>query len=139
MKPEILMVGPMMPHVMAALDDAYTVHRYWEAADQPALLAEIGPRVRGIATDGHLGASAEMMTALPALEVVSCYGVGTDSIDIAHATGQGVWVTNTPGVLNDCVADLALALMLAVYRRIPQADRFVREGLWLDGPFGLCR
>ncbi len=139
MKPDLVMVGPMMPHVMEALDQAFAMHRYWEANDKAALLAEVGPRVRAIATDGGLGASAEMMAAMPGLEIVSCYGVGYDAIDIGYAREHDVIVTNTPGVLNDCVADLALALMLAVFRRIPQADRYVRGGKWLQANHPLCR
>ncbi len=130
MKPEILMMGPMMPHVEAALDDAYTVHRLHEAADRDVLLAEAGPRIRGIATDGHLGASAEVMDRLPALEVIACYGVGTDAIDLGHARTKGVTVANTPGVLNDDVANLAVALVLATSRHLVANDAYVRQGRW---------
>jgi len=130
MKPEILMMGPMMPHVEAALDDAYTVHRMHEAADRDALVAEIGPRIRGIATDGHLGASADLMDRLSGLEVIACYGVGTDAIDLGHARSKGVVVGNTPGVLNDDVANLAVALVLATSRTLVANDAYVRQGRW---------
>jgi lactate dehydrogenase-like 2-hydroxyacid dehydrogenase len=118
MKPEILMMGPMMPHVEAALDDAYTVHRIFQTDDADAMLAEAGPRIRGIATDGGKGASADVMARLPALEIVSCYGVGTDAIDLDHARGRSVTVTNTPDVLNDDVANMAVALVLATSRTL---------------------
>ena len=133
------MVGPMMPHVMEALDSDFTVHRLWEAADKKALLAKVSDKVRGIATSGHLGASAEMIDALPKLEIIGCYGVGVDAIDLAHAAKRGVIVTNTPDVLNDDVANMAIALLLATSRQLCLGDRYVREGKWLHGAMHLTR
>lgn len=129
-KPGLLMIGPMMPLVMDALDEACTVHRYWEADDGDALVAANAGGIRAIATNGHLGASRELIGALPNLEIIGCYGVGYDAIDVDAATEADVKVTNTPDVLNDDVADLGLALMLAVTRRIPLYDRYVRDGKW---------
>jgi lactate dehydrogenase-like 2-hydroxyacid dehydrogenase len=136
-KPEILQIAPMLPRVEAALNDAYLVHRYWAAADRKALLHEVGPRIRGVATDGHYGIAPEIMAALPALEIVASYGVGYDAIDTAACKARGVRATNTPDVLNDAVAELAVGLMLGLCRRIPQADAHVRTGRWLNGGFGL--
>ncbi|MBL8669065.1 MAG: 2-hydroxyacid dehydrogenase [Alphaproteobacteria bacterium] len=136
---ELLQIGPLMPRLMEALAKSYRVHRLWEAADKDKLLREIGPSVRAIATDGHRGASSAVMAALPKLEIISCFGVGVDAVDLPAAKARGVKVTNTPDVLNDDVADLALGLMLAVYRTLPLADRFVREGRWLQGPLPLNR
>jgi D-3-phosphoglycerate dehydrogenase len=86
--------------------------------------------VRAIATRGDLGASAGLMTALPKLEIVACYGVGTDAIDLTHARTAGIPVTNTPDVLTDDVADIAVALLLAAARRLAQGDAEVRGGGW---------
>ena len=77
------------------------------------------------------------MDALPALKLVACFGVGVDAIDVMHAHRRGIVVTNTPDVLTEDVADLALALLLSTIRRIPQGDRFVREGRWLKGAMAL--
>ena len=137
MKPEILQIAPMLPSVEAALTDAYIVHRYWEAADTDALLAEAGPRIRAVATDGHYGVAPRIMAALPKLEMVASYGVGYDNIDTAALKARGVRASNTPDVLNDAVAELAVALMLGLCRRVPQADAYVREGKWPDGTFPL--
>ena len=137
MKPEILQIVPMLPSVEAALGEAYVVHRYWEVADRAALLGEAGPRIRGVATDGHYGIAPEIMAALPKLEIVASYGVGYDNIDTAACKARGVRASNTPDVLNDAVAELTLGLMLGLCRRIPQADAFVREGAWLERGFGL--
>ena len=138
MKPEILQIAPMLPGVEAALGEAYRVHRYWEAPDRAALLAEAGPRIRGGGDRRPLRRSPpEVLAALPALEIVASYGVGYDAIDTAACKARGVRVTNTPDVLNDAVAELALGLMLALCRRIPQADAYVRAGRWPAGGFGL--
>ncbi len=139
MKPEVLCVLQLMPSVMEVLEERYVLHKLWQAEDRAALLAQVGPAVRGIATDGHAGASAELMAALPKLEIVGCYGVGVDSIDLGYAKEHGVVVTNTPGVLTDDVADMAIALLLDVCRGISAGDRHVRTGKWLEGPMPLTR
>jgi lactate dehydrogenase-like 2-hydroxyacid dehydrogenase len=137
MKPEVLQVGPMMPHVEAALQAAYTIHRYWEAADKAALLARAGGQVRGVATNGHAGCSRAIIEALPKLEVIASYGVGYDAVDVPACKERGVRLTNTPDVLNDAVAEVTLGLMIALCRRIPQADAYVRAGKWLAGGYPL--
>ncbi|MEO1275845.1 MAG: 2-hydroxyacid dehydrogenase, partial [Pseudomonadota bacterium] len=138
MKPEILQIGPMMPHVEAALAEAYTVQRLWQAADRAALLAERGPAIRGVATDGHHGCPADVWQACTALEIIASYGVGYDAIDIPACKARGVRVSNTPDVLNDAMAEITLGLIVALCRRIPQADTYVRAGRWAsEGGFGL--
>jgi len=135
MKPEILQVGPMMPHIESALEAAYTVHRYWKAEDKAALLAAAAPKVKAIATGQ--GCPREVIEALPKLKVISSFGVGYDSVDVAACKQHNVRLTNTPDVLNDAVAEVTLGLMIALCRRIPQADAFVRQGKWLEGGYGL--
>jgi hydroxypyruvate reductase len=130
MKPEILLIEPMMPEVEAQLDAAYRVHRLFQAHDPMALVAQVGPAVRGIATGGAHGVANDVFDALPHLEIIAINGIGTDAVDLERARARGVRVTTTPGVLTDDVADLAIGLMLAVSRRVCVADRFVREGRW---------
>lgn len=137
MKPEILQICPMQPSVEAAFAAAYEVHRYFEAPDRAGLLAARGPAIRAVATDGHYGLPPEVMAALPELAMVASYGVGYDAIDVAACKARGIRVTNTPDVLNDAVAEMAVGLMHALVRRLPQADAFVREGRWLEGTFPL--
>lgn len=115
----------------AALRSHFNVHELVAAPQGDALLAEIGPRIRGIA-GGKV--SASLMDKLPRLEIIANSGVGYDSIDVAEARARGIRVTNTPDVLNDAVAELAIGLMIALARRIPQSDRFVRDGQWLKRP-----
>src|SRR3546814_10157565 len=103
------MVGPMMPHVMAALDSDFTVHRLWETADRDALLKQVGGAVRAIATGGHLGAKAALLDALPKLEIIGCYGVGVDALDLANAAKRNIIVTNPHDGLTADVANMQLA------------------------------
>ncbi|WP_353860573.1 2-hydroxyacid dehydrogenase [Azospirillum formosense] len=139
MKPEILLVESMMPDIEAALDAGYTVHRLAGAPDRDRLVAEVGPRVRAVVTGGGTGVSNAIMDACPNLGIVAINGVGTDAVDLKHAAGRGVRVTNTPDVLTDDVADLAMGLMIAGSRRMMVGDRFVRAGRWPNGGLPLAR
>ena len=134
---EIVQTTAMPPAIQQELDSRYTAHRLWEAQDHDALLKRVAPQVRGIATSGGAGASAALIRALPKLEIISSFGVGYDSIDIDCAKQGGIIVTNTPDVLTDDVADLAMALLLGMIRRIPQGDHFVRQGRWPKDKFAL--
>ncbi len=138
MKPAIVVVRPYMPEIMADLERDFVLHKLYEAEDRTALLAK-AQAARAIATMGDAGADAALIDALPKLEIVASMGVGVDTIDVAHARGKGITVTNTPDVLNDEVANTAVALLLAVTRRICAGDRYVREGRWLEAPMALTR
>jgi lactate dehydrogenase-like 2-hydroxyacid dehydrogenase len=131
---EILQTGKLLASAEASLNERYIVHKLHEASDKPALLAEIGPRVRAIA---GAPVDAALIAALPKLEIIAGFGVGYDSIDTKAAKAANVRVTNTPDVLNDAVAELTIGLMIALARRIPQADRYVREGKWPSGNYPL--
>jgi lactate dehydrogenase-like 2-hydroxyacid dehydrogenase len=131
MKPDIVLVVPIYAAAVEQLDREFTMHRLWQAKHRPAFLAEISDRVRAIVT-GPGGVDAELMDALPKTEIIATQSVGVDHIDLAAAKARGIAVTNTPDVLTDDVADLAMALVLAVARRIVSGDRHVREGKWLQ-------
>ena len=133
-KPEVLELIDVHPGTTARLDQTYALHRLWQASDQKDLVAEVAPRVRAAVTNGIVGLKGDLIEALPALEIIGVFGVGVDAVDLAAARAKGVRVTNTPDVLTEGVAELALALLLAVARRIPFNDRFVRAGRWpLEG------
>ncbi len=134
MSVEILQTAKLLDTCEAALAARYTVHKLHEAADKAALLAEIGPRVRAIAGGG---ASGDVIGRLEKLEIIANFGVGYDSVDVAAAKARNIRVTNTPNVLNDAVAEITIGLMIALSRRIPQADQFVRQGKWSKGSFPL--
>jgi len=137
-RPEVLVVAKLWPPMMEALQRTFRVHDRVHETD-PAAFAAAAPRIRAIAANGESKVGRELLTQLPALELISVFGVGYDGIDVEACRGRGVSVTHTPDVLNDEVADLAIALVLAVARRLPQADRYVREGRWHEGPAPLGR
>ncbi|KAA0972119.1 2-hydroxyacid dehydrogenase [Aureimonas fodinaquatilis] len=90
--------------------------------------------IRAIASFANV--SADMMDALPNLEIISSFGVGYDSVDAKHAAAKGIMVTNTPDVLTEEVADTALGLLLMTVRELGQAEQYVRKGLWAkNGPY----
>lgn len=136
--PHVLMPGAYPEWDMVPMQAQYTLHRLWEAVDRKAFIAEHAPDIRAIATRGELGANAELIASLPKLELIACYGVGTDGIDLAACRARGIRVSNTPDVLNGDVADLAVGLTLALQRRIPAGDAFVRSGAWAQGPMPLA-
>ena len=137
MKPEVLLMGPMYAPTMQSLEEAFTVHHVSKAPDRDALLASVADRVTAAATTAFRGMDAATMAKLPKLKIVSHFGVGVDSVDIAAASARGVKVTNTPDVLTDDVADLTIGLLLATVRRICAGDRYVRAGKWAQGSFPL--
>lgn len=126
----VLQTFPLPEKTEKALRERYAVHRLFDAPDRDALLAEVGPMVRAIA---GTGVPKALMDRLPALEIIANFGVGYDAIDIPEAKARSIRVTNTPDVLNDSVAELTIGLILALARRIPYADQFVRQGAWATG------
>ena len=136
---EILSVGPFYTPSYESMERDFTVHKLWQAKDQAALIKEVGGRVRALQTSAANGADASLMDALPRIEMISNFGVGVDSIDLGAARQRGLIVTNTPDVLNECVADLAMGLTVATLRRISLGDRFVRAGSWLKGALPLAQ
>lgn len=135
---DVLMTGRITPRVEDGLAAAFRVHRLWEAGDRDAWFAAHGASVRGIACGGgHGPIGAGLFDRLPALAIVSNFGVGYDNVDVAAARARGIMVTNTPGVLTDEVADTTLGLLIATVRRLPQAERHLRSGAWRERPFPL--
>ena len=139
MKKELLLLSRHLEPALERLDSSIRVHRFLDAPDPEALLRDSGPDVSAVAGDVFAGVGADLMRRLPNLELVASLGVGYETIDMEYAAAHGITVTNTPDVLNDDVADLAIALMLCVFRRIPQADAYVRDGRWRQSPFPLTR
>jgi len=127
------MFGP----TLKALDEAYETHKLWLAPDKEAFFATVAGRCRAAATTGGRGMDAALMARLPKLEMIANFGVGTDAIDLAAARSRGIAVSNTPDVLTEDVADLAIALLLATVRRVAAGDRYVRAGKWLEKPMML--
>jgi lactate dehydrogenase-like 2-hydroxyacid dehydrogenase len=136
--PEIVMTGPLMAYAADQLRARFTVHELWKAEDRAAMLKEVAPRVSGVAGGGaHIRIDGALFDALPNLEMVANFGVGYDNVDATEAGRRGIVVSNTPDVLSDEVADLAIGLLLATVRQLPQVDRYLREGKWLKAAYPL--
>lgn len=137
----VLKVGPLMPSVGDELDREYNaVQLPSDADEQAAFLAERGAAFTIAVASGRVGVGTDLMRSLPNLRAVVGFGVGYETTDVKQASERGIGVSNTPDVLNDCVADTAVALYLDALRRISAADRYVRRGDWLaKGNFPLAR
>jgi hydroxypyruvate reductase len=135
-KPEILALVPIYAPTLAELEREYTVHKLWTAPDPDALMKQVAGSVRVAVTTGLAGYTRHHVEALPKLELIACFGNphGMAAEDKAAAKARGVFVTNTPDSITTTVADLGMALVLAVMRRIAEGDRFVRAGKWTAGP-----
>jgi lactate dehydrogenase-like 2-hydroxyacid dehydrogenase len=139
-KAEVLLIGPPKPTITDGLSAAFIVHRLADAKDQDIFVAEVGPRVRAIAsTMTFPRVDGALMGRLPKLEIVASFGVGYDHIDAKWAGAHGITVTNTPEVLNEEVADTALGLLLCTVRELSQAERYLRAGKWLQKGYPLSR
>jgi lactate dehydrogenase-like 2-hydroxyacid dehydrogenase len=137
-KPEILVAAKLWPPYLQMLQESFTVHDRLHLLD-PAAFAQVAPRIRAVAASGEAKVPRALQQQMPALEMISVFGVGYDGVDVAAARERGIPVTNTPDVLTDDVADLGVALLLALARKIPQADQYVRTGQWPGGPMALAR
>jgi lactate dehydrogenase-like 2-hydroxyacid dehydrogenase len=133
----VLVPAPTMPLIMEGIAGAFTLHKLWEQPDPEAFIRDVGPSIRAIAGSAKKRMDGAWLARFPKLEFVSNFGVGYDGVDAAWCGGNGVIVSNTPDVLTDEVADLAIGLLLATIRQLPQADAYLRRGDWLKAPFPL--
>jgi lactate dehydrogenase-like 2-hydroxyacid dehydrogenase len=124
--------------ISGEIERRVNLHRLWLTPDPDAALARLAPKIKAIIATSHLAVvDSALMTRLPNLQIVASFGVGYDHVDAAWAGDHGIMVTHTPGVLDDEVADIAMALTLATVRELPQAERYLREGRWREGAFRL--
>ena len=132
MKPlDVVMPAKGMDLIEEQLSARLPLHRLWLEPNPDLWLAEWTPRIRAIAMTGaHAPLDEAYMRQYPNLELISSFGVGYDNIDAKAAARRGIIVTNTPGVLDDEVADTALGLMIMAVRQLPQAERYLRAGQW---------
>ena len=132
MKPlDVLMPAKGMDLIEDEISARLPLHRLWLEPNPDLWLAEWAPRIRAIAmTGGHAPLDEAYMRQYPKLEIISSFGVGYDNIDAKAAARLGITVTNTPGVLDDEVADTALGLMIMTVRELPQSERYLRAGNW---------
>lgn len=139
MKPDLLLMQAMLGRTENALEEICEVQRLFAASDRDAFFDSVAHRIRAVATGGTLGLPRKFMDRLPALEIIAINGIGTDAVDLDEARKRGVRVTTTPDVLTDDVADMAMTLMLAAFRRLCEGDRFVRAGRWPSAGLPVAR
>jgi len=128
---DILVTAALPPFLDQPLKADYVCHDYAQASDKPALLGEVGPKIRGLVQGGGTVTPEQLLEALPKLEIISVFGVGYDGVPSGYCRKRGIKVTNTPDVLTDDVADVAVALILMTGRGFVRANRFVHGGEWL--------
>jgi len=137
-RPRILQFGKLpLPQLDADLARSYDVHLLSAEPDPQRFLATQGAQFEILVTSAAMGVPASVIDAMPNLRLVSSFGVGFDSLDKASILRRGARVGYTPGVLDDCVADMAFALLLDAMRGLSAADRFVRRGDWARQRFGI--
>lgn len=133
-KREVILMGEIKDMPKAETDrlyDTYTVHALHLSEDPEALVDAVKDRITVVVTNGVIGVSGEFMARLSKLQAVVSFGAGMDNLDLGYAKANGIQVSNTPNVLNDDVANIAMALLLAISRGIVEADRYVRRGDWV--------
>lgn len=128
--PALLVLNPIADAHRDAIAAVYEVIYAPDATQRAAAISRDGPRVQAVLTIGSIGLTAAEMDAMPELSLVCALGAGYENIAVAHATSRGIVVANGAGTNDDCVADHAMALLLAAVRAIPQFDRACRAGVW---------
>ena len=139
MDKNLLIMTEMPQYFVSLADKNFNTFKLWTKENEDHYLSEIKTEVDAIAVMGGYKITPELMKGMPNLKIIACYGVGYDAIDINCSKSLGIKVTNTPEVLNDEVADTAIALMLCVYKKIVAADNFARNNSWAKGEFPLTK
>ncbi|KAJ3694542.1 hypothetical protein LUZ60_010022 [Juncus effusus] len=136
----VLITHPPLPYLEQELTRrGCRLFRFWETPEtnRVQFLRDNSASIRAVVGNSFVGADASMIEALPKLEIVASFSVGLDKVDLGKCREKGIRVTNTPDVLTDDVADLAIGLAIAVMRKIPSADKYVRSGSWQKGDYTL--
>ncbi len=128
--PDVIVTAPLPPFLYDPLRADYRCHDYYQSSHKPGLLAAEGQRIRGLVQGGGTVTPTELLDQLPKLEIISVFGVGYDGVPVDYCRRRGLKVTNTPDVLTDDVADVAVGLVLMTGRGFAKAERFVRSGEW---------
>ncbi|MEO5701763.1 MAG: 2-hydroxyacid dehydrogenase [Casimicrobiaceae bacterium] len=135
MPADIIVTAPLPDFLYGPLKSDYTCHDYVQVSDKQALLRDKGAVIRGLVQGGGTMTPTSLLDALPALEIISVFGVGYDGVPVDYCRERGLKVTNTPDVLTDDVADVAVALILMTGRGFVRLNRFVHAGTWTQrGP-----
>ena len=136
-KVDVLIYGPSKPVIDGGFPANFVLHKFENQHDLGRLAADAAGRIRGIAVTGLVQADAAMLARFPKVEIVSSFGVGYDHVDAKYASEHKIIVCNTPNVLTEEVADVALGLLIATVREFIQADKYLRGGKWTPQGFPL--
>jgi lactate dehydrogenase-like 2-hydroxyacid dehydrogenase len=136
-KVDVLIFGPSKPVVDGGFPGHFVLHKLEHERDLGRLTPDLAARIRGIAITGLVQADAAMLARFPKVEIVSSFGVGYDHVDSKYASEHDIIVCNTPDVLTEEVADVALGLLIATVREFIQADKYLRAGKWTSAAFPL--
>ena len=136
-KTKLLMNGRLLPQLEAALSAEFDLCPLWQQTSPDDFLALHGHTFSALVSSAKTGVSTALINSLPALKVISIFGVGYDAVDVTTAHQRGIQIGYTPEVLNDCVADTAMGLLIDVARQFSASDRYLRAGQWLKAPFPL--
>lgn len=137
MKPEVLLLAPLPDLLLAPLKDEFVCHDWHHSKDRDELLNAHGTNIRAIIGAGGTTYHLSLLKELPSLQIISVFGVGYDGVPLDYCRQRGIRVTNTPDVLTEDVADIALALVLMTSRKLVPATKFLQAGLWARGNFEL--
>lgn len=138
-KPKVLQIGALSERFNRTLAERYDVTALWQQAEPLAFLREHGAEFELMVSSARFGCSAEQLALLPNLRAICSFGVGYDPYPLDLLRDRGIVISTTPDVLNDCVADLAMGLVIDTARQLASSDRFVRDGKWLTGSYPLTR
>jgi lactate dehydrogenase-like 2-hydroxyacid dehydrogenase len=137
-KIDLLVYGPSKPIVDNGFSDQFVLHSFETIPDLERLSPAVAEKIRGAAiTYNTVRGDGKTLARFPKLEIVSAFGVGYDHVDAAYARDHNIMVTNTPDVLTEEVADIAMGLLIATLREFIKADRYLRSGLWTTQQFPL--
>lgn len=139
-KVDVLVLGDMHARTLEELQRRFTCHTSTDRRGLEAALDSAGESIRGIARGGHFHVDQAMLDRLPKLEMVANFGVGYDGIDLKTCAERGIVVTNTPDVLTEEVADIAIGLLISTARELSAAEAYLRDGRWSgEGAYPLTR
>ena len=136
---KVLQIGALSERFNRTLAERYEVTALWQQAEPLSFLRERGAEFELMVSSARFGCTAEQLGLLPKLRAICSFGVGYDPYPLDVLRDRGIVISTTPDVLNDCVADLAMGLVIDTARQLAASDRFVRDGQWLTGSYPLTR
>lgn len=137
-KIDLLVYGPNKPIIDKGFSDQFVLHPVETRADLERVNPAVAAKVRGLAvTYSTARCDSAVMAMFPKLEIAASFGVGYDHVDAKYASEHNIIVTNTPDVLTEEVADIAMGLLIATLREFIKADRYLRSGLWTTQQYPL--